>query len=348
MSTTPAAEPAGAGRLSRRRRLLLWAIALVLVAVVVGGGAVVWLQQQGAPAATVTDDVPGPAMTGDRIVFRNTEIGDDYGLVAALPLTRLDGDREVSRLACDRVDATDTATVCLRARRGILTTFEALELDATGTTLRRWPLPGIPSRTRIDPAHGMVATTSFVTGHAYDTIGFSTETMITDASGMTSGNLEDFALMVDGERITAIDRNIWGVTFTGDGQHFYATAASGDTTWLVEGDLDERTITAIREGVECPSLSPDGTRIAFKSLEQRTPAYWSVAVLDLATGTVTAIPGERSVDDQIEWLDDETIIYGMPREGVIGDSDVWAAAADGSAEPRLLIEHAWSPSVVRG
>ncbi len=37
----------------------------------------------------------------------------------------------------------------------------------------------------------------------------------------------------------------------------------------------------------------------------------------------------------------------MPREGVAGDTDVWRLAADGSGEPEVFIEHAWSPSVVR-
>ena len=59
-------------------------------------------------------------------------------------------------------------------------------------------------------------------------------------------------------------------------------------------------------------------------------------------------PSSRSIDDQIEWLDDDTILYGMPHEGVAGDTDVWMLEADGSGEPEVFIEHAWSPSVVRG
>lgn len=33
---------------------------------------------------------------------------------------------------------------------------------------------------------------------------------------------------------------------------------------LVEGDLAARTVRTVVENVECPSLSPEGARIAFK------------------------------------------------------------------------------------
>ena len=74
----------------------------------------------------------------------------------------------------------------------------------------------------------LVATTAFVTGHSYATVGFSTETVIRTADGESLGNLEDFALIVDGAPLAAVDRNFWGVTFVDD-ETFYATAASGGT-----------------------------------------------------------------------------------------------------------------------
>ena len=59
------------------------------------------------------------------------------------------------------------------------------------------------------------------------------------------------------------------------------------------------------------------------------------------------LPEKHDVDDQVEWLDDSTILYGLPRIEQPGDSDVWSIASSGSGAPRLFIEHAWSPSVVR-
>ena len=55
----------------------------------------------------------------------------------------------------------------------------------------------------------------------------------------------------------------------------------------------------------------------------------------------------RSVDDQAEWLDDEHVLYGLPRTGgAAATSDVWVAAPTAPA-PRVLVHDAWSPSVVR-
>lgn len=287
------------------------------------------------------------------LVFRSTAAGPDYGHVASVPLDDPRSQRIATELTCDRVYAGQYATVCLRIDRGILTTFSATLIGDEGAQLATWPLPGIPSRARISPDGDLVAFTSFVSGQAYATVGFSTATQVatigTDGTpGTDYGNIEGFALLVDGQQVTAIDRNIWGVTFTDDDDVFYATAASGGTTWLVRGDLAERTLTAVRENAECPSVSPDGTRVAYKkNVSDTATAYWSIAVLDLATGDETVLPDERDVDDQVEWSDDHTLLYGMPRTDAVGDSDVWSIAADGSADPRLLVEHAWSPSVVR-
>ncbi|MFP5366264.1 MAG: hypothetical protein ACLGIS_05320, partial [Actinomycetes bacterium] len=63
--------------------------------------------------------------------------------------------------------------------------------------------------------------------------------------------------------------------------------------------------------------------------------------------TVTVLGEQRNVDDQIEWLDNSTVVYGMPRDDSGQDSDVWSLATRAGAVPQLLIEHAWSPAVVR-
>jgi len=69
-----------------------------------------------------------------------------------------------------------------------------------------------------------------------------------------------------------------------------------------------------------------------------------LSVLDLATGTRTALAETRSVDDQPSWLDPNTIGYAVPRGS--GDSDIWSVPADGSGRPRLLIPHAESPAAL--
>ena len=138
------------------------------------------------------------------------------------------------------------------------------------------------------------------------------------------------------------------MTFAEDDETFYATAASGSTTWLVRGSLAARTTTALRTDAECPSLSPDGTKVAYKKRLDAGAGVWRLAVLDLVTHKETLLAETRSVDDQVEWLDDGRVLYALPRAGSgSGTSDVWVQPADGSGAPAVLIPGAASPAVVR-
>ena len=155
--------------------------------------------------------------------------------------------------------------------------------------------------------------------------------------------------MIDGDHVVPHDRNIWGVTFAADDDTFYATVGTGGETYLVKGDLSARTLTSVADHVECPSLSPDGTRIGFKQATKRDgQTWWTPAVLDLATGERTVLAGEtHNVDDQVEWLDDHTLLYGVARDDEPGVTDVWALDTSAGARPQLLVQQAWSPAVVR-
>jgi hypothetical protein len=333
----------------RQRILLLSAIsAVALIVVVVFGGLAYLRSQAAATAPSEVSATPVKTFTGDRVEFRTTASGADYGKVASVPLDDPSGPRSVSSQLCDRVYATAELTMCLKTDAGVVTTWAAVQTGATGKQEQTWSLPGVPSRTRISADSKLVAETSFVTGASYATVGFSTETIIATAAGHSYGNIEQFKLLINGEQVNAADRNVWGVTFTDDDRHFYATAASGGSTWLVRGDLVAKTLTSVHKTAECPSLSPDGTRVAYKkNTGTFSQPNWHLAVLNLKTKVETVLPEKRSVDDQVEWLDDSTLLYGLPRTGVVGDNDVWSIAADGSADPTLFIPHAWSPSVVR-
>ena len=100
------------------------------------------------------------------------------------------------------------------------------------------------------------------------------------------GDLEQFTIVRDGRRFKAADFNFWGVTFAAsDSNTFYATLRTGTTHYLVRGNIAERRATVIADDVECPSLSPDERRIAFKRRVGPAASSWRLYVLDLATMT---------------------------------------------------------------
>ena len=335
-------------------RLRLALLAAVLVVVALGAGGYVWKVRQTqaatraqAPAVAQGADL-ATLRTRPHLVFRSTALGGDYGRVAVVPLAAPGGPRTFTTASCERVYATTQDAICLSADRGLITTYRAQLLDGSWSPVRDLPLTGLPSRARLSRDGSLVATTTFVFGDSYANPGqFSTRTVVTRTDGAVAGDIEKFKLVVDGKVLTAADKNMWGVTFADD-DRFYATAASGGKTWLVAGSLARRTVTALRGDVECPSLSPDRTRVAFKKHGDLAAGTWRLAVYDLRTAEETLLTETRSVDDQVEWLDDTTVVYGLPREGAgTASSDVWRVPADGTGEPRVLIPDAWSPAVVR-
>jgi hypothetical protein len=264
--------------------------------------------------------------------------------LAMADIARLRDRSFVDRYSCEVISFGGDNGMCLEADRGVFTTYRAhifgrnLELRFTV------PLRGVPSRTRVSPNGKIAATTVFITGHSYPSADFSTMTLLIDTNpGKSLVNLEDFTVTKDGQPYGAQDFNFWGVTFTPDSTGFYCTLSSNRRHYLISANLGDHSASVIYENVECPSLSPDGKPIAYKKryvAEGRV--LWRLQILDLPTMTETPLAEKRTVDDQLEWLDNAHVLYALPKDGAASSAstDVWTASAGGDNPPRLFIADA--------
>jgi hypothetical protein len=307
------------------------------------------LLDRASPRGVVPLGASGPlathaARTRPYVAFQHIS-GDDLAeLLTLAPLANPHARRTFLPLRCQRLDIAGGRGLCLLLTRAklhitFLTRILGVDFKATHTLT----LGGLPSRARVSPDGRYGAITAFVSGHSYAVNGqFSTSTnLIQMANGRVLANLEKFSISKDGKPFHKTDFNFWGVTFPHNSNRFYATLASGNKTYLIKGNIETRQAYVLRENVECPSLSPDDTHIAFKKrVHSSKHGLWRLTVLNLRTMTETPLAQTESVDDQAEWLDNHHLLYGF-------SGDIWVVPADGSGQPRVFIPNALSPSVVR-
>ncbi|MBY0373001.1 MAG: hypothetical protein K2Q23_03340 [Bryobacteraceae bacterium] len=323
------------------------------------GVATVKTGSSSTPAPPAPPSAPSPAkpapnspdFAAQRLLFRHNAIDARYGRLAFLdaPFT---GERQFAGdLVCEAVHFARGRGICLTAERGVFTTYSAVIFDSEFRRLFTIPLAGAPSRCRVAPNGKLAAATVFRSGHSYSSADFTTQTLLIDTTtGQVLLDLEKLQVQKDGRPFSAPDFNFWGVTFTPDSRSFYCTVSSNRQHYLLSADLASRSARVLRANVECPSLSPDGKRIAYK---KRMPGSdgvkWAVHLLDLASSADLRLRETRSVDDQMEWLDHKSILYALTDEtaGNSGITHVWRMDVDASLAPLRLVSTAYSPAAVR-
>lgn len=296
-------------------------------------------------AATPDDRVAKPIHAKPYLVAINLRHSPDLGKAEFSDLDTVEESRTATDLRCERLHFSGEKGICLRREiRMFSAQTVATLVDGNFQPVASVRSDGIPSRARLSPDGRYAAFTVFLTGHSYGDAQMSTATLLLNAeTGGTVANLEEFKVLQDGNVIKALDFNFWGVTFQHDSNMFYATLRTGGTNYLVHGDINARALTVVYQGVECPSLSPDEKRIAFKKMISRN--NWRLTVLDLSSLTETPLAETRSVDDQPEWLDNGRVLYAMV------DPSPWMSVmvvpSDGSGQPSVFARGATSPAVVR-
>jgi hypothetical protein len=354
-TTQPApSEPGSSAPGSQRWRVIGFiALCVVCVAVAIGYVASTGGRDKRTLDAAGAVAAGGPSadalMTQPHILLRDMAAGQ-AGYAGVVASGKPDGDRGVTDLPCSRVYMAAGNGICLSDRGDILNPYKVVFFGPDFKARASSPLPGVPSRARVSADGRYGSSTVFVTGDSYAPGSFSTRTSIWDmATGAHLVDLETFSVWQNGKQVQSPDHNLWGVTFDpADSGHFFATLGTQGHTYLVSADLATKKANVLRDGVECPSLSPDGTRIAFK---QRTSAggadlpTWQLAVLDLSTLKDHPLAEARNVDDQAEWLDNSTVAYAV--DTGIGAPSIYKAAADGSGQPALLVADADSPAISR-
>jgi hypothetical protein len=296
------------------------------------------------PRTTMPSEPERASTPRPRLIALNMRDSSERGHVevSEVPVSE---HRTATELRCERVYFASGKGICLTREFQFFTVRTvATMVDADFKPVSSTRADGIPSRARVSPDGHVAAFTVFVTGHSYGDAQLSTATVLLNAdSGATIANLEEFSVIRDGDVIASPDFNFWGVTFQQNSNLFYSTLRTGGVNYLVHGDIRARTATIVHSSVECPSLSPDGKRIAFKKLIARN--NWRLSVLDLATKQETPLAETRSVDDQPEWLDDDHVLYGIIDEAPW--MSIMVVPADGRGQPELFAKGAASPAIVR-
>ena len=309
-----------------------------------------------APASgTRLVDPAGPDVaarrSGAHIVSLSSR-ADAFGRISVASLDAPDAPVITASVECERSHFAGDLGLCLTLNRETMTPRGyGLILDRRFQELGRFPLAGLPIRARVSRDQRYAAATVFVTGESYAG-DFTTRTSIIDlGSKQVIADLEQFTVERDGAPFKKIDFNFWGVTFFNDSNQFFATLGTEGQRLLVLGDIAARRMRVVTDDVECPSLAPDERHLVFKRTRGGGTG-WQLWAMDVSTRERWPITEDgRDVDDQVEWLDNDHVVYGMVAGPGLPELSLglWLSDIRQGAGPnqRIYARAATSPSVIR-
>jgi hypothetical protein len=74
---------------------------------------------------------------------------------------------------------------------------------------------------------------------------------------------------------------------------------------------------------------------------------WRLSVLDVKTLVDHPLAETRSVDDQAMWLNNNTLLYSLPRaQSGTPAQDTWSVPSNGGGRPTRFLADAYSTTVV--
>lgn len=284
------------------------------------------------------------------VAFINRVPGDTYTNVG---IRRADGRREIFDRQCDRMHVQGSIGLCLKGPHD-LGRYDMDLLDFTDPTLPVLEHDSgvLPSRARVSGDRQWASATMFASGTSYQDVGgFATFVTITDLrpTGDPTLRLARYSLnqTQDSHSVFPDNRNYWGVTWGEDGT-FWVTAGSEDTVELLLGSAEKRELWTTGLAGSCPSLSPDGDLLVYK--RTRPEGGFDLVARRLFTAEEWLVGETRSVDDQVEWLDNDTILYALHAEGTDPatttqpEFDIWSIDIAPGSTPRLFLPNADSPA----
>ena len=336
----------------------LMALGSILAVVVVVGGAYLAFANNNAPAApTIGRPSPDASSLPSRdplepltvasvqryphLVFQSVIRDDNYAQAALVPLDAPGGMRVFTGLTCERVQFAGGSGICLFAQHGTASRYFARIFRSDFQSTAQVELAGIPTFAAVSP-DGRVAAASFQTAPVTEEVRMppSKTVVIDTATGDQAADLDTFTVIREGSPVEHSELDIWGVTFKADADGFFASIRLDGNVFLAEGSIRAATLKVAESSISAPSLSPDGRLLAYSRLVSSVGPTWRFHVLNLESRDDVELAERKSIDDQITWLDEDDLLYGL-------GADIWTVRSDGTGSPQPFLFGGLSPSVVR-